>query len=77
MLFEQSLDFESGKRNKEKKESGDWFGNAQRQAGWGRLTDRQVQIPEDKFNREIDRNEMKETKVFDQDRFLQKRGRMR
>ena len=70
---EQSVEFETGRLEKEKKKAADWFKERSRLNADGRITDKQFAEDEQAFDEALDKIEKGQDKLFDAEAFLQKR----
>ncbi len=70
---EQSVEFETGKGEKEKKKAADWFKERSRLNADGRITDAQFAEDEKAFDEALDRINQGQDQLFDAEAFLRKR----
>jgi hypothetical protein len=69
---EQSVEFETGKLEKEKKKAADWYKGKVRENADGRITDAQLAQHETDYDAAIDRLDKGQDKLFDAEQFLRK-----
>ena len=72
---EQSVEFETSKREQEKKKAAVWYQGKVREHGEGRLTDAQLDTAEKAFDAALDRLDTEQGRLFDAEAFLKKRVR--
>ncbi len=71
---EQSVDFETGRRETEKKKAAAWYQEKVRLHADGRLTDAQLQEADRAFDAALDRLDREQDRLFDAEAFLRKRA---
>jgi hypothetical protein len=74
---EQSVEFESGRREQEKKKAATWYQGKVREHAEGRITDAQLDADGQDFDAALDRLDAEQDRLFDAEAFLRKRARGR